>query len=133
VAYELFERSSTRVDTPALAITPDGRVAINAAACRLLQHVGAKTVVILWDSGSNTMAVKVASGSDKNAFTITFAADSHAGSFRAKSFFDHIGWHAARRVGVPTIWNPAEKMFEVSLPTQHFGPKEKAKGRVRRL
>ena len=106
-------------------------MAVNAAACRLLIQSGIKAVVILWDSANSKMAVKAAPKGEPNSFTVTFAADLHAGSFRAKSFFDHIGWHAKQRIALPTTWSAAEKMFEVSLPTQHLGSDEVPKKKNR--
>jgi hypothetical protein len=116
LAYEVFKRTSVRVDTPALSIVPGGRVAINSAACRLLLEAGVKTVVVLWDRTAHKMAVKAAPKGERNSFTVTFASDHHAGSFAAKSFLSHIGWNAPKRERLPTTWNAAEKMFEATLP-----------------
>jgi hypothetical protein len=118
VAYETFQRKSIRVDIPTLSIVPDGRVAINAAACRLLIAAGVKTVMILWDKAAGKMAVKAAPKGEKNTFTITFAEDHHSGSFAAKSFLRHIGWNAPTRIMVQTAWSEKDKMFEVVLPSQ---------------
>ena len=102
MAYEMFERSAVRVDTPALSIGPGGKVAINAAGCRLLIEAGIKTVVIFWDKARNKMAIKAAPKGEKNAFTITFAAGKHSASFAAKSFLNHIGWNAPKREALAT-------------------------------
>jgi hypothetical protein len=127
VAYEVFQRTSVRVDVPVLSIVPGGRVAINAAACRLLTGAGIKTVIILWDKERRKMAVKAAPKGEKNSFTITFAADLHSGTFAAKSFLQHIGWSATRRETLPTVWNASEKMFELSLPAKYVGAEDKPK------
>ena len=120
MAYEMFQRKSVRVDTPILSIVPGGRVAINAAACRLLIEAGIKTVVILWDKATNRMAIKAAPKGEKNSFTITFAEDHHSGTLAAKSFLRHIGWNAAKREMLLTTWNTAEKMLEATLPRQYI-------------
>jgi hypothetical protein len=122
VAYELFERTAVRVETPTLAIAPSGRVAINAAACRLLMEAGIKTVVILWDNATNKMAVKAAPKGEKNSFTVTFVRGNHSGSFTAKAFLRHIGWNAAKRERLATTWNATEKMFETTLPLKYLAP-----------
>jgi hypothetical protein len=96
MAYEMFERTAVRVDTPALSIAPGGKVAINAAACRLLTEAGIKSVVILWDKARNKMAIKAAPKGEKNLFTITFTG-RYSASLKAKSFLDHIGWNAPKR------------------------------------
>lgn len=132
MAYELFERSSIRVDTPVLSISPPGRLVINAAGCRLLKEADVKTVVLLWDKANNKMAIKAASQDQENAFAVSFAGNAHSGTVTIKSFLQHIGWHAADRQALPTIWNASEKMFEVTLPAVHLGPEEKTprKGRL---
>jgi len=128
VAYELFERSAVRVDTPALSVAPGGRVNVNAAACRLLREAGIKTIVILWDRLNNKMALRAAPNDEKNSFTITFGTN-YSGSFRAKSFFDHIGWRATEMIVLSAKWNASEKMLEVSLPAQTFRSGGKSIGR----
>jgi hypothetical protein len=124
VAYELFERSSIRVDTPVLSVLPAGRLGLNAAACRLLKEADVKTVVILWDKANNKMAIKAASKDQRNAFSVSFGSDSH-GTLTIKSFLQHIGWHAPERQSLPTMWNATEKMFEVTLPAKYLGAEAK--------
>lgn len=116
----MFKRTSARVDTPTISIATGGKIAINAAACRVLLEAGIKTVVILWDKTSNKMAIKAAPKGDKNSFTVTFAQDHHSGSLAAKSFLRHIGWNAPKREMLPTTWNAAEKMFETTVPPQYL-------------
>ena len=70
------------------------------------------------------MAVKAVPKGEKNSFTITFSPDLHSGSFAAKAFLQHIDWKAPKREYVPTTWNAAEKMFELSLPAQFVGKKK---------
>ncbi len=121
MAYQVFERTAVRVDTPTVAISPHGKVFINAPACRLLVQAGIKTVVILWDHVTNRMAIKGAPKREKNSFTVTFTGAS-SGSFTAKSFFRHIGWYAPKSEKLATTWNATEKMFETTLPLKYLGP-----------
>jgi hypothetical protein len=121
LAYELFERVAVRVDTPLMSVAPGGRIAFNAAACRLLLDAKVKTVVILWDKDTNRIAVKAAPKGEKNAFGISFTGDSHSASLTAKLFLRHIEWSASKRVALPTTWNGVEKMFEATLPQQYLG------------
>jgi hypothetical protein len=120
VAYELYERVAVRVDTPTLSVAADGKVAFNAAACRLLEDARIKTVVILWDKSTHRMAVKGAPKGDRNAFGITFTGGNHSASFTAKLFFRQIGWSARKREALATTWNAAEKMFETTVPRQYL-------------
>ena len=118
MAYEVFKRSAVRVDTPVLSMTPNGKVAFNAAACRLLEEAKMKTAVILWDEVTNRMAVKAAPKGERNAFGISFTGGNSA-SLTAKSFIRHIGWKAPKREALATTWNAAEKMFEATLPSRY--------------
>jgi hypothetical protein len=117
MAYELFHRTSIRVESPVLSIVPDGKIVLNAAATRALARAGVKQVVILWDKSNGRMAIKAATKADKNAFAVSLG---HSGSLRAKSFLMHIGWTATRRETLPASWNEGEKMLEVELPVKHF-------------
>jgi len=90
-----------------------------------------KTVVILWDKGYNKMAIKAAPENERNAFAVSFASDSHAGTLTVKSFLQHIGWRATDRLALPTTWNAAEKMFEVTLPMKFLGTEEKTQPKKR--
>jgi hypothetical protein len=120
VAYELFERSAVRVETPVISVTPGGRVTFNAAACRILDTCAIRAAVILWDRTTSRMAVRAAPEAERNSFKITFTGGNHSASFAAKSFFKHIGWRAPKRQSLDTTWRVNEKMFEVTLPAEHL-------------
>ena len=132
MAYELYQRSSTRVNSPTITIAPGGRIVVNAAGSRLLKEAGVKYVQLLWDRSGKRMAIKAAL-KGKDAFTITFARDGRNGGFHATGFLRHIGWNAKSRENLPAAWSQSEKMFEVALPPQRVGPgaddqKKKVKG-----
>src|SRR6516162_8026161 len=114
--YEIFRRPSTRVDTPTVAITTDGRIAVNAAAGRLLVEARAGSVLLLWDKASHRIALKAVSKADKNAYAFTIPTNKHAGSLRAKCFLSHIGWNATQRETLLATWNEKERMLEAALP-----------------
>ena len=46
MAYEVFKRTGVRVEEPALSLVPDGRIALNAAAVRVLTQAGVKSVLL---------------------------------------------------------------------------------------
>jgi hypothetical protein len=119
VAYETFKRTGIRVGTPTVAITTDGRMAINAAAVRIIVGAGVKFVLLRWDKDRLKVAIKATHKGDKNAYAISVAPDGHAGTLRAKSFLNHIGWNAPERETLSATWNEQEKMFEITLPTAH--------------
>ena len=113
MAYEVFNRTDFRVDTPSVSIVPPGRIILNSAATRTLASKGIRFVLLLWDSSTHTMALK-ASLKGKNSYAVSLG--DHSGSVRAKSFFVHIGWNATRRETLPAVWNENDRMFEIMLP-----------------
>jgi hypothetical protein len=120
MGYEMFERTGTRVASPTISIVPDGRIAINAAASRILLGAGIKSVVLLWDRTNHRVALKAAQKGDKNAFAVSIAPANYSGSLRAKSFLSHVGWTARKREMFPATWNEKERMLEATLPLEHL-------------
>ncbi len=106
-----------------MSLVPRGTIALNAAAARLLTAAGVKAVLLLWDKTNNKLAIKAAPRGDRNAYAVTILPDKHAGSLRAKSFFNHIGWNGSRRELLTATWNEKEKMLEVTLPPELLAPK----------
>jgi hypothetical protein len=119
MAYEIFKRTGFRVDQPSISLVPDGRMAFNAAAIRILTEAGIKAVLLLWDRSTNKVALRAATKGDKNSYAVSVVPDGHSGSLRAKSFLTHIGWSAPKRTMLPTTWNDKDKMFEIILPREH--------------
>jgi len=113
--YETFERTGVRVEEPSISIVPDGRIAINAAASRILLEAKVKSVLLLWDKANRKIALKAASPSDKNSFAVSLTG-SHSGTVRAKAFVDHIGWLGRPRETIRAEWNDKERMLEASIP-----------------
>jgi hypothetical protein len=120
MAYEVFKRTKVRVDAPAIAIVPDGRIALNTALLRVLKAAGVESVLLLWDKANRRIAGRAAPKNDRNAYAVSSSSSSSA-SIRAKQFLTYIGWNAATRETMPVTWNDSEKMFEAELPARHFG------------
>ena len=128
MAYEVFKRTGTRVKSPTLSITPEGRIVINAAAARIFVSLGIKSVLLLWDRANRKLALKAARKGDKNAFAMSIASPGHSGSLRAKSFLSHIVWSARKRETIPATWNEREEMLEAVLPIEHLEKSRTPKG-----
>jgi|SRR5256885_16650993 len=125
MAYEVYQRTGVRVETPALSFTPDGRIALNSAAVRLFSEAGLRAVILLWDKSSNKLGLKAVPKSDKNSYVVSMAKGKHSGSLRTKTFFDYIGLKIQKRTTLSATWNPFEKMFEVTLPQEYLGSKNR--------
>jgi hypothetical protein len=123
MAYEVYKRTAARVEIPTVSIVPDGRIAINAAGVRILAAAGIKSMLFLWDRESHKIAIKAAQKGDKNAFAVSISP-GRSGSLRAKSFLSFVGWNGHKREMLPATWNEREKMFEVTLPSEHLIPEE---------
>jgi hypothetical protein len=121
MAYEVFKRTGARVESPAISIVPEGRIAINAAVARIFVSFGIKSVLLLWDASGHKLAIKAAQKGDKNAYAVSIAPASHSGSLRAKSFLSYIGWNAPKREMILATWNEKEKMIEATLPVKYLG------------
>jgi hypothetical protein len=119
MAYEVYKRTSIRVEEPTVSITPYGRIYLNAAAVRVLKSQGVKSVLLLWDDANKKVALKAAAARHRDAYTVSIVPDAHSGSLKAKSFLSFIGWHAQERTTLRATWNDKEKMLEVSLPWEH--------------
>ncbi|MGC2248729.1 MAG: hypothetical protein WA609_19150 [Terriglobales bacterium] len=128
MAYETFERTSVRVSDPTISVTTDGRIAINAAASRLLAKAAAQAVRILWDQATCCVALQAAPKNDTNAFSITFI-EGRSATIAAKSFLKRLGWSADRRQTVPAKWNERQKMLEAQLPPGFVGWKNDTPGK----
>ena len=123
MAYEVFTRTTARVDTPTVSVVPDGRMVMNAAAVRILVGLRVKAVLLLWDQGNRKVAIKAASRGNANAFAVSIVRGT-SGSIRAKSFLSHLGWNARKRVRLPATWTEKEGMFEITLPIESLGSRK---------
>jgi|SRR5208282_1698041 len=116
MSYEVFKRPRFRVEAPMLSLVPDGRIALNVAAVRILSEARVKSVLLLWDRANRKVALKAAQKGDTNAFAVSIVRDGHSGSVRAKLFLSHIGWSARERTMLPATWHEKDKMLEIILP-----------------
>jgi hypothetical protein len=119
--FEVFQRTTIRVEEPTLSFTSDGRIVLNAAAARIFAEASIKSVLLLWDRGSNRCALKAAPKADVNAYAVSISPKSKGGTLAVKSFLSHIGWSARQRQTLPATWSPKERMLEVTLPEKYVG------------
>ncbi|MGC1266360.1 MAG: hypothetical protein WA853_08760 [Candidatus Acidiferrum sp.] len=127
MAYETFERKSVRMEDPAITIAPvtDGRIALNAAATRLLQEAGVHAVKILWDKTKCGIALQAARKDDANSFSIAFGGRHSQASITPKTFLKYIGWTADSRQTVRAKWDAQQKTLEAELPPRFVGMRER--------
>ena len=128
MAYEVFQRLTTRIGNPTVSIVPDGRITLNAGASRVLSGAGIKTVELLWDKSRLRIALKATAKGNENAYAVSFNGGNGSASLRAKSFVSHIGWNAPRRVRLAAVWDQKNKMLEASLPRQYLRIEKRRSG-----
>ncbi len=116
MSYEMFERSSVRIEELALTVAPTGRIFLNAACGRALEGAGVRAVKILWDRENCKIALKAAQKGDKNAYSIAHYGDSRSSTVTAKAFLRYIGWNSDRRQTVRAKWDAQQKMLEAEVP-----------------
>jgi hypothetical protein len=116
VAYETFERQSVRIEEPAIAIAPDGKIALNAAATRIFEEAKIQAVKILWDKTKCGIALTSEPKNDISAFSIAFGDRHSQATLTAKTFLRYIGWTADHRQTVRAKWDAQQKMLEAELP-----------------
>ena len=127
MAYEAFERTSIRVEDPALTVAapPDGRIFLNAAASRLLKKAGVAFVRILWDKTTCGLGLLAVRKSDENSYAIVFSRGGRQAAMSAKAFLRHIGWSADRRQTIRATWDEGQKMLEAKLPPRFVRMRER--------
>ena len=121
MAYEVFSRTSVRVEEPSVSITLDRRIVLNSAAARIFTKAGVRTVLLLWDQTNRKLAIKATHREDKNGYAVSLPHNGHSGSIRAKSFLNYIGWSAQQRENLSATWDESEKMLEATLLAKHLG------------
>jgi len=135
MAYETFERPKVRIEEPAVALAPNGRIALNAVAARVLAKSGVKAVRLLWDRATCGIALQAAHKGDKDTYSLGFATGYDGATLSAKAFLRYIGWSSNRRQTIVAKWNEQEKMLEARLPRRLLGVHEeneaKREGRTR--
>ncbi len=115
MAYELFNIKSTRIGSPALTITAEGRIVLNADAGDLLRRKGAKFVQILWDAKTLRMALRPLAKPAESTYKLSTKGGRRGMTFSGFTFLRHIGWAFGESSTIPVTWNEKEKLLEASL------------------
>jgi len=129
MGYEVFDNKATRLGSPALTITTDGRLALNADAGDLLRNAGAKFAHLLWDAEARKIALRPLTKADTRSYKLTVPSAHKRGmSVSAATFLRYIGWSFSTRATLAVEWNEKEKLLEAVLPSvKSSSPKHKTK------
>jgi hypothetical protein len=118
MAYELFKIKSTRIGSPALTITADGRIALNADSGDILRRAGANYVQILWDAKTFKMALRPLTKPTESAYKLSAKSGKRGMAFSGFTFLRHLGWSFGESSTIPVEWNEKEKLLEAQLPQE---------------
>lgn len=120
--YAIFERKTPRMGNPMVSFSKIGQITFNQPAARILQKEAFETVLLMWDSAANKLAMKTTSNKkDPRAYTIRYNEKGNGAVFSAKTFLDHIGLDYSERRGLPIEINPNSELFlEVKIPDTFF-------------
>jgi hypothetical protein len=115
--YEVFEKKATRVEFPAVSVTPAGKLALNAAAARRFKEEAVEYVLLLWDKVHRKIGIRVISKRDTRSFKVSYSR-KYGAAISAASFLRFIGWRETKRVTFPAVWNKEQGILEFSLERQ---------------
>jgi hypothetical protein len=118
MGYEIFQRDTTRITSPAVTLTPFGRIGLNAAASRVFEKNAVEYVLLLWDSDLHMVGIRPITKRDTRAYKVSYGKRHDGAGISAKSFLDHIGANLRRRQTLVATWNEQEAIFEFALPEQ---------------
>ena len=122
MSLEMYTRkSSGRGDSPAIAVTPTLRLALNSAATRLLADAGIKAVILFWDPSECRLVLRAAERGAANSFGVSFNRGNSSAAVAIIGFLKHIKWNARERKSIPAKWNVSEKTLEATLPLEFVG------------
>ena len=115
--YQVFEQKSIKIQSPAVTLSPSGRIYINQAAAELLMDYNATEVLLLWDEGSETAAMRPVQN-DVRAYRIAYSHKGSGATITAKSFLNWIGYtdSGVGPITIPANWNRRQKALEFEIP-----------------
>jgi len=122
MAYQVFERKSSRMGIPMLSFSKLGQVVFNQPAAAILQKEAVETILILWDAAEKKMAMKTTGNKkDPRSYRIRYNPKGNGASFSAKTFLDHVGIDFSQRKQLQvTIDVNSEYFVEIAIPENFF-------------
>lgn len=121
MAYEIFTRKVMRTTAPSVTFTKTGRLALNAAAAKLVMDQGTDLVLLLWDPLAKSVAVRpIHKKDDPRAYKVRVSGRPGKGKtsgFHAATFFDFIGFDFKARgtQAFPAQWDADQGLLEFSV------------------
>ena len=120
MAYEIYERKTTRTVAPAVTISPTGRFAFNAAITRLFQKHHVEDVLLMFDKEQRRIAVRPITKKDVRSYKVTFSHSKTGSNTSGKSFLEWANLDLSKRRTYPAEWMEEEGLLEIIPPAEVF-------------
>ena len=130
MSWEIFNRKVTRVVTPAISVSSEGRVNLNKGVVQRLRAMAVEYVLLLWDGERHKVGLRPISKRDNRAFRVLYGNRENAAALSGKSFFDYIGYNYAESRILPATWDENEEMFEIPIPQDALKPESIKQGNL---
>ncbi len=116
--FEIFHRKSVRINSPAITLSPSGRIYLNQGAveCLVSRRRLPYAVLFLWDERTKTAAIKAATDTDERAYRVAYSDKGSGATITAKSFLSWIGFPFAQSITVPADWKEKQRLLSFQLP-----------------
>jgi hypothetical protein len=116
MAWEIFNRKVTRVSTPAISVSAEGRVNLNKGVTKRLKDNAVEHVLLLWDKDNYRIGLRPITKRDSRAFRVLYGQRENSASMFAKAFFDHIQYDRSERRQLHAEWLEDDGMFSITVP-----------------
>ncbi len=122
MAYEIFEKKTPRLGTPVMSFSKLGAITFNQTASRQFKKIGAKNILLMWDTESRKLALKTTTDEkDPRSYVIRYNDKGNGASFSAKTFLDYAGIdYSQRKPMTIEISSNNEFIVEVNIPDSLF-------------
>jgi hypothetical protein len=107
--------------TPALTITSNKKILLNAVAGDMLRQAGGKFVHILWDANACKLALKPLAEADRQSFTLTVGSGRKGMAITGRAVLRQIEWKSKKSEVIKAAWNKEAGVLEATLPKKLAG------------
>jgi len=132
--FEVFDRKVTRRIEPTVTLTTLGRIAMNTGAASILHKAAAEFVLLLWDSDTSKIGIKVIGKKELRSYVLHFGKNGNGAGFSAMTFLNFIKYDFSESRAFPLQWDESGNMFVFSIPPEYLtGSPKNQKGELGKL
>jgi hypothetical protein len=116
MSYSIYTKKPTRSATPAVRISSDGKIVLNAAATRLFHASGTKLVNLLFDLKAGMIALRANTNKNKSSYSLSYGRNNCQSAVFVKGFLLEIGWDGQTYRDIEARWDGRKSLLELSMP-----------------